>query len=245
MPRPGDPLSLNRYAYVKNSPLSRIDPTGHADIPPISELMQQAIKFFTEAGWQAVGDPSKINPNWNGADLVFTRAGRVLAVELKDIAGKVDLGTLGWSEKGQDYGGSINRVARSAARFAESSVEQLRLMSQTVRDAKSAGTLENALFTSAEGVTQKAQEQFGAAYRVAKDGAVIAEKAVADVKQSGVVEKAAAAGSALTVAKDAAVSAATMLGSQPFSIPAPIILPRPVFEQFMQQYYGLYGPIQD
>jgi len=164
---------------------------------------------------------------------------------LKAIAGKVNLGTLGWSEKGVDYGGSISRVARSAARFVGSSVEQLRLQSQTVKVANDAGTLENALFTSAEGVTQKAQQQFGAVYRVAKDSAVIAEKAVADAKQSGVVEKAAAAGSALTVAKDAAVSAATMLGSQPFSIPAPMILPRSVFEQFMQQYYGMYGSIQD
>jgi RHS repeat-associated protein len=246
VPSPGDPQSLNRYSYVRNNPLGRFDPTGHADIPPISELMQQAIKFFAEQGWQVVGDPSKINPNWNGADLVFTReGGRVLAVELKAIAGKVNLGTLGWSEKGVDYGGSISRVARSAARFVGSSVEQLRLQSQTVKVANDAGTLENALFTSAEGVTQKAQQQFGAVYRVAKDSAVIAEKAVADAKQSGVVEKAAAAGSALTVAKDAAVSAATMLGSQPFSIPAPMILPRSVFEQFMQQYYGMYGSIQD
>jgi hypothetical protein len=80
---------------------------------------------------------------------------------------------------------------------------------------------------------------------MAKNGAVITEKAIADVKQSGVVEKAVAAGSALTVAKDAAVSAATMLGSQQFSIPSPLILPRPVFDQFMKRYYGIYGSIQD
>jgi RHS repeat-associated protein len=156
VPEPGDPQSLNRYAYTRNNPLSRVDPSGHADIPPIPELMQQAIKFFTEAEWQVVGEPSKISPNWNGADLAFTRTGRVLAVELKDIAGKVDLGTLGKSARFPDYGGSIDRVGRSAARLAESSVEPLRLMSQTVRDAKNAGTLENALFTSAEGVSQKA-----------------------------------------------------------------------------------------
>jgi RHS repeat-associated protein len=231
VPAPGDPQSLNRYAYVRNNPLRRVDPTGHADIPSVPELMEQAIKFFAENGWRVVGDPSKINPNWNGADLVFTReGGRVLAVELKDIAGKVDLGTLGKSARFLDYGGSIDRVGRSAVRFAESSVEQLRLMSQTVRDAKNAGTLENALFISAEGVTQKAQEQFGAVYRMTKDGVVITEKA-------------AAAGSALTVAKGAIVSAATMLGSQPFMLPAPIILPQSMFEQFTQQYYGMYGVI--
>jgi hypothetical protein len=207
--------------------------------------MQQAIKFFTEQGWQVVGDPSKINLNWNGADLVFTReGGRVLAVELKDIAGKVNLGTLGWSEKGLDYGGSITRVARSAARFAESSVDQMRLMSQTVRAAKEAGDLENALFASAEGVTEKAQAQFGGVYRAARDGQVVVEKALADAKQSGLVEKIAAGASALTVAKDAVVTAATALGSQPFTMPMPIIMPRAVFEDFMQRS-GTYGPIQN
>jgi hypothetical protein len=31
VPRPGDPQAFNRYAYVRNSPLMRIDPTGHED----------------------------------------------------------------------------------------------------------------------------------------------------------------------------------------------------------------------
>jgi RHS repeat-associated protein len=31
VPRPGDPQSLNRYAYVRNNPTGRTDPTGHAD----------------------------------------------------------------------------------------------------------------------------------------------------------------------------------------------------------------------
>ena len=31
VPHPGDPQSFNRYAYARNSPLSRIDPSGHAD----------------------------------------------------------------------------------------------------------------------------------------------------------------------------------------------------------------------
>jgi hypothetical protein len=31
VPRADDPQSLNRFSYVRNSPLSRIDPTGHAD----------------------------------------------------------------------------------------------------------------------------------------------------------------------------------------------------------------------
>jgi hypothetical protein len=31
VPRPGDPQSLNRFSYVSNSPLSRVDPSGHCD----------------------------------------------------------------------------------------------------------------------------------------------------------------------------------------------------------------------
>jgi RHS repeat-associated protein len=31
VPRPGDPQAFNRFSYVRNSPLGRIDPTGHAD----------------------------------------------------------------------------------------------------------------------------------------------------------------------------------------------------------------------
>ena len=34
MPRPGDPQSFNRYSFVSNNPLSRVDPTGHCDGTP-------------------------------------------------------------------------------------------------------------------------------------------------------------------------------------------------------------------
>ena len=33
VPQPGNPQSLNRYAYTLNNPLIRIDPTGHTDEP--------------------------------------------------------------------------------------------------------------------------------------------------------------------------------------------------------------------
>ena len=31
VPRPGDPQSLNRFSYARNSPISRLDPSGHGD----------------------------------------------------------------------------------------------------------------------------------------------------------------------------------------------------------------------
>lgn len=81
------------------NPLRHQDPSGHVateanPVPPqftagAWALIQQAIAYFTSQGWTVLGDPSQINPYWNGADLVFTAAGandsiRTLAVELKD-----------------------------------------------------------------------------------------------------------------------------------------------------------------
>ncbi|MCA9995167.1 MAG: hypothetical protein KDE56_05435, partial [Anaerolineales bacterium] len=37
VPSPSDPQSLNRYSYVRNSPLSRVDPTGHVDCGLLGE----------------------------------------------------------------------------------------------------------------------------------------------------------------------------------------------------------------
>ena len=34
VPDPGDPQSLNRFSYVRNNPLARIDPSGHNDKEP-------------------------------------------------------------------------------------------------------------------------------------------------------------------------------------------------------------------
>jgi hypothetical protein len=149
-------------------------------------LVQQAIDYFTALGWEVVGDPGLIHPNWNGADLVFTAAdgsGRVLAVELKDVAGMVDLGTLGKS--GGDYGGSIDRLARQSERLYNSSQDQLKLMCQTVSDAYKNGKLENALFTSAEKVSTKAQDIFKGVYRVSPDGKVSVDKNLEKVSALG------------------------------------------------------------
>ncbi len=32
VPEPGDPQSWNRYSYVRNNPVNRVDPTGNEDL---------------------------------------------------------------------------------------------------------------------------------------------------------------------------------------------------------------------
>jgi RHS repeat-associated protein len=179
VPQPRNPQSLNRFSYALGNPLRYRDPTGHQST--VDPFVQQAIDYFTSLGWEFVGDPSQLNPNANGADLVFTgNGGRVLGVELKDVAGSLDLGTLGRSARFGDYGGSITRIVRSAERFANSSNDQLRLMSQTILEGNENGTLENALFTSSRGtsISANAQAQFNGVYRVSGSGEVIVEKPI-------------------------------------------------------------------
>jgi hypothetical protein len=53
---------------------------------------------------------------------------------------------------------------RSAERLAESSNAQIGLESQTILGARDAGTLGNALFTSAEGVSEQTQAQFNGVF---------------------------------------------------------------------------------
>jgi len=100
--------------------------------------------------------------NTNGADLVFRKGVEVLAVELKNVSNSVNLGTLGYSEKGNDYGGSISRVLRTAERFQNSSIDQLREESQAIQNA--GANLRNALYTNAKNVSEKAAEQFDEVY---------------------------------------------------------------------------------
>ena len=188
IPDLANPQSLNRYSYVRNRPLNRIDPSGHQDTPPPQETIdaiREAIAYFESLGWQVVGDPTLLSARANGPDIVFTaeEGARVLAVEVKNVAGQIDLGTLGKAVTSPDYGGSIERLARSSWRLYESSNEQLRLMCQTTRDAYDAGTLENALYASSKstGVSQKAQELFNGVYRATSGGQVEAVKSLDDV----------------------------------------------------------------
>jgi RHS repeat-associated protein len=238
VPEPGAPIDLNRFAYARNNPLKYNDPTGHNPPAPDYPILEQAIKYFESMGWKVVGDPTTKSLMVNGADVVFAnKPGNVLAVELKALStGNVDLGTLGVSDKFGDYGGSIDRVARSAQRFLTSSNSQLSLESQTIKNAYDAGKLQNALFTSAEGVSEGAQEQFNAVYRTTSQGAIEAVKplprpsvwsSVKDQINTRVFNYTIGA----KMLWEKAASTATMLGNPPILPPIPII-PNPSFYQW-------------
>jgi RHS repeat-associated protein len=239
VPDPMDPQAFNRYSYVGNRPLSRIDPNGHQEQLP--ELMQQAIDYFASLGWELVGDASQINPHWNGPDLVFfsSQDGRVLAVELKDVANNVDLGTLGKSPITGTYGGSMGRLLSSTERFYNSSKEQLRLMCRTVYDAITRGTAENAIFTSAPKVSDGAQGQFNGVYRVTQSGEIAIDKALRELEQPGFWTKVGSAASAAWHGFKAwGTQLATNLASTEVFLPF-FYLPYNAIEQLFQPY-GYY-----
>jgi len=55
VPRPGDPQSLNRYAYSLNSPLRYVDPDGHQSIPfPTTPFFDDLVQFAQQAS-QSLG----------------------------------------------------------------------------------------------------------------------------------------------------------------------------------------------
>ena len=59
-----DPLTLNRYAYVKNSPLNYVDPSGHK---PVNEAYDHLPGYLTGEPWNADPSPYGAGPQveWN------------------------------------------------------------------------------------------------------------------------------------------------------------------------------------
>ena len=177
IPSEGNSQGWDKFAYSYNNPVKYSDPDGHEPIPPIpyEQFIQQSVNFFTGLGMELIGTIQGVidkGINTNGADTVFkytaNEVTQVLGVELKNIGGNsVNLGTLGKAMTG--YGGSIGRIANSAARFYEFSNEQLRLESQAIQDALKSGNLQNALYTNAQNVSNGAANIFNNVYTSAKD----------------------------------------------------------------------------
>ncbi|MCL4506710.1 MAG: hypothetical protein M1434_11110 [Chloroflexi bacterium] len=84
VPRPGDPQSLNRYSYVRNSPLVRIDSSGHADCSAgdtacwTSEWMWKN-RWFEAHGkfWDGGGWNKQDNANFRDWDILRDTLGEV------------------------------------------------------------------------------------------------------------------------------------------------------------------------
>jgi hypothetical protein len=183
---PVNPQAWDRYSYCYNDPVTLNDPDGH-DPTPYDQFIPQAIDFFVAKGYEVVGnavDAAAKNIYTNGADLVFRSKETVLAVELK-MTNNVNLGTLGKNLAG-NYGGSIDRVLQGADKFAGSTINQLKAESKAIQDAYESGNLQNALYTTAQNVSDKARDQFNSVYsNVAKVGAPAAAAAKGELQLAG------------------------------------------------------------
>jgi RHS repeat-associated protein len=83
VPNPANPQSLNRYSYVRNSPLNFTDPTGHRDCEfdgncgppqpskrPSSPSPGDPLKDFYDSGYDYNPDPERTRKGYhNGVDL--------------------------------------------------------------------------------------------------------------------------------------------------------------------------------
>jgi len=195
-------------------------------------------------GWEVVGDPTKLNINMNGPDILFKSGNRVLAVELKlgDSFRNFSQSRLGWASGSQSWGGSLERLGSFAKRFGGSSNAQLRLMANTIKQASASGQLENALYATSEKVSEGVRGLFNGVYRVSRNGGdVTVDKALEPVRQgwgqSLRVWASAAAGSAAAATTQAGMTMRAL--GQALSVsgpPVPIIVPLDKLKDILDQF---------
>jgi RHS repeat-associated protein len=90
VPEPGNPQSLNRYSYVENNPVNRIDPSGHFSF---GRFFKTVAKVAIQVGMVV-------------ASIAATLTGNVWAVPIIAAAGSASLTAL--------EGGNIKQIALSA-----------------------------------------------------------------------------------------------------------------------------------
>jgi hypothetical protein len=189
VPEPGSSQGYNRYTYANNNPIKYSDPSGHNSIPveDYINFIREVSSFITNLGYTIVGDPTSKSIYANGADMVAFKelSGQItetLAIELKNVSGSINLGTLGKSTGTvADYGGSISRVLRGADKFANSNIEQLKQESEALRTGSAVGNLRNVLITNSNNVSSAVKEQFDGVFSGFKDGAANVIKALPSV----------------------------------------------------------------
>jgi hypothetical protein len=90
VPDPLDPQSLNRFSYVRNSPLNRIDPNGHFDIDPQRNSLCRWVPFLCQP---------PANPGMSGALYVAPAEAPISPI-----------GVVAAKGSGQNNGGLIARL---------------------------------------------------------------------------------------------------------------------------------------
>ena len=101
VPQPGNPQSLNRYAYSANNPLRNSDPTGHDWVDAVNFLLGFAAQWASANAWMVpqVQEALSVQPNEPAPMTVGRHLGNVAAVVqgVTEVAAgaSVDVGGVG------------------------------------------------------------------------------------------------------------------------------------------------------
>ena len=91
VPSPGNPQSLNRYAYGYNNPLKYVDPTGHIGIPGIEGLAQLLQTIATNFG--KANDAYNAGERRNGVLALHATGGTGLLVSQAEAVNQLNQDT--------------------------------------------------------------------------------------------------------------------------------------------------------
>ena len=106
VPQPGDPQSLNRFAYVRNSPLARVDPSGHGDT--CNRLLFHCGDSGSSDPTQTLPSPTVVSLNPETIQQVFHQSGARWADIGADFQNALHT-AIGWREGNwNDVGSAVS-----------------------------------------------------------------------------------------------------------------------------------------
>lgn len=105
VPRPSDPQSLNRFSYVRNSPLTRVDPNGHADKNPFEDFLCDWVPQFCQPSAPPVMNEAQMNEGMSVQQVPVTLGD---GTQVTFFAAKSD----GGQDKGKGGGGLGGLLAK-------------------------------------------------------------------------------------------------------------------------------------